>query len=227
MPQLGQIVLFHLGPQEADVNGARVFPAIVTRVWSETGVNLFVFYDGAKAQARTSVGSDPDYGAAFFTAIEPAEPPQPPADPYVKGMTEPDNLGRVGLRYYDTLPKDVLEVFAVKRAQAEAAGTHAWGLPGPLFYTRRALAAFPTLTQDQRERIIMNAGSTPGTDFNIARWAFAFPSGPRGEYGDKLPDTFCFNAIEATQEDEQRVIDQMTVRVLRDDGDPNDPRFTP
>lgn len=44
-PAIGQIVRYRLADDEVAINGAREFPAIITQVWSETCVNLRVFYD--------------------------------------------------------------------------------------------------------------------------------------------------------------------------------------
>jgi hypothetical protein len=53
-PSLGRIVLFHeLGKEPA--------PAIVTRVWTDTTVNITVFRDAIDSQPRTSVEyADPE-----------------------------------------------------------------------------------------------------------------------------------------------------------------------
>lgn len=53
-PSPGRIVLFH----GVVSNGAREHPAIVTRVWSDTCVNLTVFPDYMGPQLYTSVNQD-------------------------------------------------------------------------------------------------------------------------------------------------------------------------
>jgi hypothetical protein len=57
-PTIGRIVIYHQPKSEEPVNGSRDHPAIITRVWSETGVNLQVFFDAGVAQPRTSVCRD-------------------------------------------------------------------------------------------------------------------------------------------------------------------------
>ena len=51
-PSVGRIVHTLVDPTHN--NGADIAPAIVTRVWSDTCVNLRVFYDGAQVDWVTS-----------------------------------------------------------------------------------------------------------------------------------------------------------------------------
>jgi hypothetical protein len=51
-PSLGRIVLVPIQPEMN--NGATVAPAIITRVWSDTTVNLRVLADGESLLWRTS-----------------------------------------------------------------------------------------------------------------------------------------------------------------------------
>jgi hypothetical protein len=54
--QVGQIVVFYQGDQEASLgNGAMKHPAIITRVWGPDMVNLTVFPDCGSVTDRTSV----------------------------------------------------------------------------------------------------------------------------------------------------------------------------
>ncbi len=53
-PTIGRIVHYHAPEAEAS-NGTQLFAAMVTRVWSETCVNLTVYPDGGNAYFRTSV----------------------------------------------------------------------------------------------------------------------------------------------------------------------------
>jgi hypothetical protein len=55
-PSLGRIVLF----RSHDSNGASEHPAMITRVWSDTTVNLTVFPDNSLPFAITSVGLNED-----------------------------------------------------------------------------------------------------------------------------------------------------------------------
>lgn len=43
-----------VGPHYAGVNGTRMHPAIITRVWSDSCVNLIVFFDARGQAVRTS-----------------------------------------------------------------------------------------------------------------------------------------------------------------------------
>jgi hypothetical protein len=58
-PTVGRIVLYRPGsfdPPELQHNLPEVLPAIITRVWSDTCVNLKVFTDGSAAVvSKTSV----------------------------------------------------------------------------------------------------------------------------------------------------------------------------
>lgn len=53
-PSLGRVVLYH----GVISNGAAEHPAIVTRVWSDTCVNLTVLPDFGAPELRTSVNQD-------------------------------------------------------------------------------------------------------------------------------------------------------------------------
>jgi hypothetical protein len=64
-PYVGLIVLYYEGDAEAGsggqgTNGTRFHPAIVTRVWSATCVNLQVLFDASKPMVRTSMCELPD-----------------------------------------------------------------------------------------------------------------------------------------------------------------------
>ena len=81
MPQLGETVIFYQGDHDAAIaaniqydpatpqryhslrgtNGARFHPAVVTRVWTATCVNLVVFLDAQGSTVRTSVTLLPDF----------------------------------------------------------------------------------------------------------------------------------------------------------------------
>jgi len=50
-PSIGRIVIF----RSEDHNGVLEHPAIITRVWNDTCVNLLVFFDAGTASPRTSV----------------------------------------------------------------------------------------------------------------------------------------------------------------------------
>ncbi|MFJ2477127.1 hypothetical protein ACIOWI_29835 [Streptomyces sp. NPDC087659] len=52
-PSIGRIV--HVPMDPATNNGADVAPAVITRVWSETCVNVRVLSDGHAIEWRTSV----------------------------------------------------------------------------------------------------------------------------------------------------------------------------
>lgn len=54
-PSVGRIVHYRLCEQEPTINGTDVHPAIITRVWSDTCVNLTVFPDAAEPFFKTSV----------------------------------------------------------------------------------------------------------------------------------------------------------------------------
>lgn len=54
-PSIGRIVIYVCADHEPSFNGSREHPAIITRVWSDTCVNLKVFFDGsAGVDTRTS-----------------------------------------------------------------------------------------------------------------------------------------------------------------------------
>lgn len=55
-PSLGRIVLF----RSYNSNGSIEHPAIITRVWSDTCVNLIVFLDMAIPMLKSSVIQDED-----------------------------------------------------------------------------------------------------------------------------------------------------------------------
>lgn len=57
-PSIGRTVLFKQPASEAAINGTRVHPAIITRVWSDACVNLHVFFDAVPSAVRTSVTLD-------------------------------------------------------------------------------------------------------------------------------------------------------------------------
>jgi hypothetical protein len=68
-PTLGRIVLYHEGDWEGPsgasmewrgTNGHREHPAIITGVWSDTCVNLMVFFDAKAPAVRTSMLLLPD-----------------------------------------------------------------------------------------------------------------------------------------------------------------------
>lgn len=61
-PSVGRIV--HTIVDPALNNGADVAPAIITRVWSDTTVNLRVMYDGASVDWITSASLHADEDAA-------------------------------------------------------------------------------------------------------------------------------------------------------------------
>lgn len=69
VPSIGRIVHYYQGDNEAPAyfeeagvtkklwtgtNGTRVHPAVITRVWSDTCVNLFVFLDAKGLEVRAS-----------------------------------------------------------------------------------------------------------------------------------------------------------------------------
>ncbi len=53
LPSVGRIV--HVPMDPATNNGATVAPAVITRVWSETTVNVRVLHDSESITWRTSV----------------------------------------------------------------------------------------------------------------------------------------------------------------------------
>lgn len=54
-PSIGRIVLIPTGPLGEYNNGAKVAPAIITRVWADNMVNLRVLLDGNDTPWKTSV----------------------------------------------------------------------------------------------------------------------------------------------------------------------------
>lgn len=50
-PSIGRIVIF----KGEAANGVTEHPAVITRVWSDTCVNLTVFFDAKAPEVRTSV----------------------------------------------------------------------------------------------------------------------------------------------------------------------------
>lgn len=68
---IGRIVHYYQGDHEAPkgrdqdanwtgTNGSRLHPAIITRVWSDTCVNLQVFFDATGPLVKTSMTMLPD-----------------------------------------------------------------------------------------------------------------------------------------------------------------------
>lgn len=54
-PTVGRIVHYRQPDNEPAVNGTKVHAAIVTRVWSDSVVNLQVFFDSGPVEPVTSV----------------------------------------------------------------------------------------------------------------------------------------------------------------------------
>lgn len=54
-PSICRIVIFRQGPNETPVNGTREHPAVITRVLSDTCVNLQVFFDTGPTSIAISV----------------------------------------------------------------------------------------------------------------------------------------------------------------------------
>jgi len=52
-PSLGRIVLVPMNPSEN--NGSDVAPAVITRVWSDTMINVKILTDATSNQWRTSL----------------------------------------------------------------------------------------------------------------------------------------------------------------------------
>lgn len=61
-PSLGRIVLTLVAPETN--NGADVAPAIITRVWSDTCVNIRTLNDSMNSEWKTSVYLEADEEAA-------------------------------------------------------------------------------------------------------------------------------------------------------------------
>lgn len=57
-PSVGRIVHYIVSPSEN--NGSGIAPAIITRVWNDTCVNIRVFCDGGTTPWQTSVLLYPD-----------------------------------------------------------------------------------------------------------------------------------------------------------------------
>lgn len=55
LPTIGRIVIFRQGTADAPRNGTREHPAIVTRAWTDTNVNLQVLFDSGPVATMTSV----------------------------------------------------------------------------------------------------------------------------------------------------------------------------
>jgi len=55
LPTVGRIVHYYQDDSAAKINGTRMHPAIITRVWGPSCVNLMVFFDGAAPGPVTSV----------------------------------------------------------------------------------------------------------------------------------------------------------------------------
>lgn len=53
-PSVGRIVLVPVDALHLQANGAEVLPAIITRVWSDSVVNLQVFVDAGAVVSKTS-----------------------------------------------------------------------------------------------------------------------------------------------------------------------------
>lgn len=63
-PSVGRIVLVPVDAINLPSNGAEVVPGIITRVWSDTMVNLQVFLDSGAVVAKTSARLYDDAAAA-------------------------------------------------------------------------------------------------------------------------------------------------------------------
>lgn len=57
-PSLGRIVIYH--DKSQSFNGQYFAPAVITRVWSDTCVNLIVLADCTNPFVKTSVVLDPE-----------------------------------------------------------------------------------------------------------------------------------------------------------------------
>ncbi len=78
-PTIGRVVIFHFPDSEKHINNQGLdAPAIITRVWSETCVNLKVLNDGIENTWKTSVPQgDGAYQWSWPTIVAPAPEPQP------------------------------------------------------------------------------------------------------------------------------------------------------
>jgi hypothetical protein len=63
-PTLGRVVLFRSQDGEHLGNGAQEVPAIITRVWTDTCVNVLVMRDASSPLALTSVSYAEDFEAS-------------------------------------------------------------------------------------------------------------------------------------------------------------------
>lgn len=54
-PTVGRTVIFSQGANAEPANGTRKHPAIITRVWSDTCVNLQVLFDNGRVSPNASV----------------------------------------------------------------------------------------------------------------------------------------------------------------------------
>ena len=71
-PTVGRIVIFRETVWQGEgTNGTRDHPAIVTRVWTDTCVNLHVFFDACSSAPKSSVTQMPELadGVASTSAI--------------------------------------------------------------------------------------------------------------------------------------------------------------
>ncbi len=60
-PTIGRVVHYTQPDDQEPRNATRVHPAMITRVWNDTCVNLVVFFDAGSPQALTSVTKLPGY----------------------------------------------------------------------------------------------------------------------------------------------------------------------
>lgn len=69
-PSIGRTVIYRLNESEVATNGgSTVAPAVITRVWTDTLVNLRILFDSSEVGHRTSVpisdlGEDENEGHA-------------------------------------------------------------------------------------------------------------------------------------------------------------------
>jgi hypothetical protein len=71
-PAVGRIVIFRETVWQGDgTNGTRDHPAMITRVWSDTSVNLHVFFDACSSAPKSFVTQMPEMldGEANTSAI--------------------------------------------------------------------------------------------------------------------------------------------------------------